>query len=413
MKFDYTISNPAFNIAVADNIAGTGGYTTLYRTATINDFQNRLKDGGTLVNITLKGITQVLFDGKLKDYQTTRVDLMDNIKVWPYNTCFFLLKKEKKKSETSITGGMAAKIFTLNKDEQFDMVYYSGSNNGPAMVSKFNNGKNKVIRRLPGRNNDSPIYDYTDEIVDSSPKFAFSVMESRKSHLVTSEPIYGGTICYIRTSSIEEAEKLKLFVNNNKVFSEYVKRMNQEKNSTFSLRNVKKFDLNQIVTGEEIPIEWGLQDEDLLPPTELVNDIVEDRTAVKESGEVFTPTPLVDLVLDALHEQDPNAFTDKDKTFIDSMCGNGQFLKRIYERKIANGHDPYQALETIFGIELTLENVLECHERLAFDDRSADIVRRNIVCADSLKYDSSFGTKENVESDVKNVLDCRSQLFEF
>ena len=55
MTFDYCISNPAFNVSDGTNIAGTGGNTTLYKTATRNDFENRLKNNGTLM-ATLKTI---------------------------------------------------------------------------------------------------------------------------------------------------------------------------------------------------------------------------------------------------------------------------------------------------------------------------------------------------------------------
>ena len=36
---------------------------------------------------------------------------------------------------------------------------------------------------------------------------------------------------------------------------------------------VEKFDLNQIVTGEEIPKEWGITDNDLIQPTKIENEV--------------------------------------------------------------------------------------------------------------------------------------------
>ena len=93
MNFDYCISNPAFNVAETNNVAGTGGNTILYKTATRNDFANRLKTDGTLVNITLKGIIPDLVNGYFKNYQVNWIHLMDNIEVWPYNTCIFSVSK--------------------------------------------------------------------------------------------------------------------------------------------------------------------------------------------------------------------------------------------------------------------------------------------------------------------------------
>lgn len=384
MVFDFCISNPAFNVAEENNVAGTGGYTTLYRTATRNDFTNRVKAGGSLINITLKGIIPDLTNGHFKDYQTGNIHLMDNIDVWPYNTCYFMIDKKPKISQPKIIGGMASKIYTVDPLHQFDFVYNSGSNN--SMNKWFNpNGKNRVVRKLPGRNNNLPIYDTTDVVVDTSPKFAFTVMESTKSHYVTDEMLYGGTICYVKTKTLTEAEKLKLFVQKNPVFREYVKRMKMEKNHSFSLRNVKKFDLNQIVTGLETPIEWGITPLDLAQPTKFINDITEDRDRVKALGEVFTPTSLVEYVLDDVEQNYPTAFKDPTITFIDSMCGDGQFLVSILKRKLKN-NIPYDvALSTIYGIDLTQSNVDASRRRL-LDGNSLlqAIVDNNIVCDDSL-----------------------------
>lgn len=372
MNFDYCIGNPAFNIAEDSNVAGTGGNTTLYRTVTRNDFKNRLADGGTLVYITLKGIIPDLITGHFKNYQVDYIHLMDNIDVWPYNTCFFSVSKKPRTSEPKIFGGLAAKIYCINPAECFPFVYYSAANNG--MNKFFGDSKpNRVVRQLPGRDRDLFTYDYTDKEVDQAWKFAFYVMESKKSYTVTDEPIYGGTICYIPTATKEEAEKLKLFVEKNKVYAEYVKRM-KLKGHAFGLRNIKKFDINQIVTGEEIPVEWGITEEDLAPAVKFDNDISEDRDRVKALGEVFTPTTLVDYILDHIESNDPAAFGKK---FIDSMCGDGQFLVGIKNRKISKGIKLNTAIGDIFGIDLTQSNVDQCIRRI-------NGLSSNILCADSL-----------------------------
>lgn len=374
--FNYCISNPAFNVAEGNNIAGTGGNTTLYKTATRNDFKRRLADNGSLVNITLKGIIPDLVNGHFKDYQVNWIHLMDNVDVWPYNTCIFSVSKQPRTSDPVILGGMAAKIYSPNPKDCFDFVYYSGSNNG--MNKFFGPGKkNKVIRQLPGKGRNSVAYDYTDTDVGTGPKFAFYTLESKKSYTITSEAVYGGTVCYVPTATIKEAEKLKLFVEKNPVFAEYVKRM-KLRGHAFGLRNVKKFDLNQIVTGLETPAEWNITDQDLLPPTVFENDITEDRDRVKALGEVFTPTSLVEFTLDLIEKQDPTAFVDPSNTCIDSMCGDGQFLVAVKKRKMSNGIAEQTALDTIYGIDLTQSNVDACMRRL---NRGLDT---HIICADSL-----------------------------
>jgi hypothetical protein len=372
MEFDYCISNPAFNVAEGNNIAGTGGNTTLYKTATRNDFDNRTKQGGTLVNITLKGIIPDLVNGYFKDYQVDYIHLMDNIDVWPYNTCFFSVTKNPRTSPPKILGGLAAKIYSPNSADCFDFVYYSGSNNG---MNKFfgNDKKNKVVRQLPGKGRSYVAYDYTDKEIKSGWKFAFYVMESKKSYTVTDEPVYGGTICYIPTASEDEAAKLKLFIEKNPVFAEYVKRM-KFKGHAFGLRNIRKFDLNQIETGLETPKEWNITEQDLLPAQKFENDITEDRDRVKALGEVFTPTSLVECVLDFVTANDPNAFKNN-KTFIDSMCGDGQFLVAVKNRKLAEGTIDKDASSSLYGIDLTQINV---------DCTISRTSSPNILCADSL-----------------------------
>jgi hypothetical protein len=388
MRFDYCISNPAFNISESNNIAGTGGNTTLYKTATKNDFVNRLKDDGTLVNITLKGIIPQLVNGVYKDYQVNWIHLMDNIDVWPYNTCIFSISKTNRVSQPKIVGGMAAKIFSPNPDDCFPFVYYSGSNNGMDYLYG-DDKKYRVIRQLPGKNRDSLSYEYTDKEIELGPKFAFYVMESRKSYTVTDERVYGGTICYIPCDTLEQADKLKLFTEVNPFFKEYVSRM-KLRGHAFGLRNIKKFDLSQIQTGLECPVEWNITDQDMMPSTKLVNDITEDRDRVKALGEVFTPTSLVDYVLDLIEQDDNTAFTESSKTFIDSMCGDGQFLTRILAKKVGNNIPANLALTNIYGIELSEENVKVCIARLNQNNG-------NIVCGDSLKV-----VKEQTPKKVKN-----------
>lgn len=388
MKFDYCISNPAFNIAVVDsndkptNIAGTGGNTTLYRTATRHDFDTRLKDGGTLINITLKGIIPDLVSGHFSAHQVDYINLMDDIEAWTYNTCFFAVTKKPRSYKTQFNGGLAAKIYSPYSEDCFPFVYNSGSNN--SMNRLFNNAfSNRVVRQLPGKNRDNFVYDYTNANIPHGPKFAFYVMESKKSYTVTEEPLYGGTICYIPTQTIEEAQKLRLFVEKNAVFKEYVQRM-KLRGHAFSMRNVRKFDINQIVTGYENPAEWNIVESDLEPPKKINNEISKDRNRIKALGEVFTPTDLVNIVLDNIQTQD---FNDPKKTFIDSMCGDGQFLVEILKRKLKNGIDHETALHTIFGIDIMPDNVKMCQDRLLCGREDLrHIVEKNIVCADSLEY---------------------------
>jgi len=108
------------------------------------------------------------------------------------------------------------------------------------------------------------------------------------------------------------------------------------------------------------------------------------QEAVKQRGEVFTPTSLVNEMLDKLPLE---VFTDKTKTFLDNSCGNGQFLFAVLERKMDNGATHEEALRTTYGVELDFDNAEECRRRLLKGSKSKvlrAIVDHNIICADAL-----------------------------
>jgi type I restriction-modification system DNA methylase subunit len=120
-----------------------------------------------------------------------------------------------------------------------------------------------------------------------------------------------------------------------------------------------------------------------------MSGIDRDKLRVKSTGEVFTPTPLVNEILDQL---EPSLFSDPTKTAIDPSCGDGQFLGEILIRKVENGIDFEVALSTIYGVDIMQDNVDLCRERLLCGREDLrHIVEKNIVCADGLTYDYSFG----------------------
>jgi hypothetical protein len=146
---------------------------------------------------------------------------------------------------------------------------------------------------------------------------------------------------------------------------------------------------------------------------EYMSGVDRDKSRVKATGEVYTPTPLVQEILDQIPQ---DQFTDHTKTFLDPTCGDGQFLSEIIIKKIENGSTYEQALATTYGADLMVDNCIECIKRLygvngepnietLSGDNIPDNYRRtgltavfrvngticNIVCADGLKYDYSFG----------------------
>jgi hypothetical protein len=153
---------------------------------------------------------------------------------------------------------------------------------------------------------------------------------------------------------------------------------------------------------------------------EYMSGVDRDRNRVKATGEVYTPTPLVQEILDQIPDEQ---FSDPTKTFLDPTCGDGQFLSEIIIKKIQAGSTYEQALATTYGADLMPDNCRECIKRLygANGEPTIEILENedipknyrrdgltavfrvngticNIVCADGLKYDYSFG--ELPESEV-------------
>ena len=128
---------------------------------------------------------------------------------------------------------------------------------------------------------------------------------------------------------------------------------------------------------------------------EYMSGIERDKLRVKQTAEVFTPTSLVQEMLDKLEEQDPTLFSDPNKTFLDNSCGDGQFLSEVVIRKMErSGCTLEQALKTTYGVELMEDNVNECRKRLAGPEPTPEILEilnKNIVCHDALTYDYKFG----------------------
>jgi hypothetical protein len=127
---------------------------------------------------------------------------------------------------------------------------------------------------------------------------------------------------------------------------------------------------------------------------EYMSGVERDKLRIKQTAEVFTPTPLVQEMLDKLEEENPTLFSDPTKTFLDNSCGDGQFLSEVVIRKMERSRCTLEeALSTTYGVEFMEDNVNECRIRLSGPDPTPEIIEiliKNIVCYDALKYDYSF-----------------------
>lgn len=112
--------------------------------------------------------------------------------------------------------------------------------------------------------------------------------------------------------------------------------------------------------------------------------LVKSKRRVADHGEVFTPSWMVEDMLDLVKDESERI----DSRFLEPACGSGNFLKVVLTRKLAavearygksdfeRRHNALFALMCIYGIELLKDNVEECREILL------------IIYADYLRLDT-------------------------
>ena len=100
--------------------------------------------------------------------------------------------------------------------------------------------------------------------------------------------------------------------------------------------------------------------------------LVKSKQRVADHGEVFTPTWMVEAMLDLVKDESGRI----DSRFLEPACGDGNFLVKILRRKIAavelkygksdfeRRHYALLALMCIYGIELLTDNIDECRTNL-------------------------------------------------
>lgn len=100
--------------------------------------------------------------------------------------------------------------------------------------------------------------------------------------------------------------------------------------------------------------------------------LVKSRQRVADHGEVFTPSWLVEDMLDLVKSETERI----DSRFLEPACGSGNFLVPVLERKLAavkarHGRSDFEkrhyalfALMCVYGIELLPDNAAECRDNL-------------------------------------------------
>ncbi len=95
---------------------------------------------------------------------------------------------------------------------------------------------------------------------------------------------------------------------------------------------------------------------------------VRTKKRVADHGEVFTPSWMVEAMLDLVKDESERI----DARFLEPACGSGNFLIKIMQRKLAavelkyassdfeRRHFALLALMCVYGIELLPDNIAEC-----------------------------------------------------
>lgn len=100
--------------------------------------------------------------------------------------------------------------------------------------------------------------------------------------------------------------------------------------------------------------------------------LIKSKKRVADHGEVFTPSWLVERMLDLVKGESERI----DSRFLEPACGSGNFLVRILERKLDTvelkyGRSGFEkqiyglvAVASCYGIELLADNIAECRANM-------------------------------------------------
>ena len=143
--------------------------------------------------------------------------------------------------------------------------------------------------------------------------------------------------------------------------------------------------------------------------------LIKSKQRVADHGEVFTPTWLVDSMLDLVKQETERI----DARFLEPACGDGNFLSQVLSRKLEiiskryrksqNEYEKYAVvgISSIYGIDIIQDNVVACRDRLLniFEDEYKDIYKDKInpSCIESVKKILSLNI---VHGDALSLKSC-------
>ena len=145
-----------------------------------------------------------------------------------------------------------------------------------------------------------------------------------------------------------------------------------------------------------------------------VDALVKSRQRVADHGEVFTPSWMVEKMLDLVIDESERI----DSRFLEPACGSGNFLFAVLRRKLSavqirfgqnefeKRHNALFALMCIYGIELLEDNITDCRNillgelkeflKIADEDlilsAARHVLSSNIIQGDALTLRNANGT---------------------
>lgn len=150
---------------------------------------------------------------------------------------------------------------------------------------------------------------------------------------------------------------------------------------------------------------------------------IKSKERVQKHGEVFTPDSIVNDMLDLTEKgfdtSDYNKFIDR--TYLEPSCGNGNFLLRILDRKLAAVQQLpvdeqklgiVRAFASVYGVDIQSDNVDESKERMMtlLENGVVEVLELPNTPIRAWKF-KKFDTSliESVKPHVKYILDRNIQ----
>ena len=241
------------------------------------------------------------------------------------------------------------------------------------------------------------------------------VMWSRSGY---TKPFYdngtlGGTdMCYyILVNSDTEGQEVNSFLNSDLMTYVFKTAKWSGFGNEIVFSNIPKMDLSKCKTQQDYYNLFGITQQEI----DYINIVIgkstdnisstkkseiKSKKRVKSLGEVFTPRELVDEMLEQVS---PVIWKDKDQTFIDPACGNGNFLVRILSKRLDNGIQYEDALSTLYGIDIMQDNVDDCHERLVkvLEDNNIKYNKKKVQKI----LDSNIVLSNSLTKNMKEIFD--------